>query len=169
MSDENMDLELCLNTAIEKYGDMIYRIAVNQMKNRTDADDIFQEVFIKWMQHKDEFKNEVHEKAWIIRVTINQCKTVLGSSWKKKTAEFSEELENVLSYNDEVEEESELSEVIKKLPEKYRAVIHLFYYEELSIGEISETLGEKESTIRTQLTRARRQLKKMLKGVEIDV
>lgn len=167
-SDAN-DLEASFNVAIEKYADMVYRIAVNQMGNQSDADDIFQEVFIKWMQHKDEFKNEVHEKAWMIRVTINQCKTMLGSSWNKKTAEFSEELENVLSYNDEMEEESELGEVIKQLPEKYRAVIHLFYYEELSIAEISHVLNEKESTIRTQLTRARRQLKKLLKGVEIDV
>ena len=169
MENQRITLEEQFDRAMEKYGDMVYRIAVNQTKNKSDADDVFQEVFIKWMQHRGEFDNDVHEKAWLIRVTINQCKSLLASSWYKRTTEFEEELENTLSYTDKVEEESDLDEVLKKLPEKYRIVIHLFYYEELSIAEISEMLGEKESTVRTQLTRARRQLKHLLKGVEFDV
>lgn len=167
MSDENMDLELCLNTAIEKYGDMIYRIAVNQMKNRTDADDIFQEVFIKWMQHHEQMQNSEHEKAWLIRVTLNQCKSALGSTWYKRKAEWSQEVENTMVYEDQIEEGSDLDEVLNKLPERYRSVLHLFYYEELSISEIGNVLQEKESTVRTRLTRARRKLKSMLKGVEL--
>lgn len=167
MSDENNDLELCFNAAMEKYGDMVYRIAVNQMKSRTDADDIFQEVFIKWMQHRTQMKNPEHEKAWLIRVTLNQCKSALASTWNKKKAEWSEEVENTMVYEDKMEEESELDQVLVKLPERYRAVIHLFYYEELSIFEISNILKEKESTVRTRLTRARRKLKSMLKGVEL--
>lgn len=167
MSDENMDLELCLNTAIEKYGDMIYRIAVNQMKNRTDADDIFQEVFIKWMQHHEQMQNSEHEKAWLIRVTLNQCKSALGSTWNKRKAEWSQEVENTMVYEDQIEEGSDLDEVLNKLPERYRTVLHLFYYEELSISEIGNVLQEKESTVRTRLTRARRKLKSMLKGVEL--
>lgn len=167
MSDENMDLELCLNTAIEKYGDMIYRIAVNQMKNRTDADDIFQEVFIKWMQHHEQMQNSEHEKAWLIRVTLNQCKSALGSTWNKRKAEWSQEVENTMVYEDQIEEGSDLDEVLNKLPERYRSVLHLFYYEELSISEIGNVLQEKESTVRTRLTRARRKLKSMLKGVEL--
>ena len=167
MSNDRMELEACFNEAIEKYADMVYRIARNQMKNPDDADDVFQEVFIKWMQHREEMQSQEHEKAWLIRVTINQCKSVLNSSWRKKTAEFGEELENTLACHDKVEEESELGEAVKKLPEKYRAVIHLFYYEELSIAEISHVMQEKESTIRTQLTRARRKLKSLLKGVDL--
>ena len=167
MSDENMDLELCLNTAIEKYGDMIYRIAVNQMKNRTDADDIFQEVFIKWMQHHEQMQNSEHEKAWLIRVTLNQCKSALGSTWNKRKAEWSQEVENTMVYEDQIEEGSDLDEVLNKLPERYRTVLHLFYYEELSISEIGNVLQEKESTVRTRLTRARRKLKSILKGVEL--
>lgn len=166
MNDETNDLELCFNAAMEKYGDMVYRIAVNQMKSRTDADDIFQEVFIKWMQHRNQMKNPEHEKAWLIRVTLNQCKSALASTWNKKKAEWSEEVENTMVYEDKIEEESELDQVLEKLPERYRAVIHLFYYEELSILEISNVLQEKESTVRTRLTRARRKLKSMLKGVE---
>lgn len=166
MSDQNNDLELCLNTAIEKYGDMVYRIAVNQMKSRTDADDVFQEVFIKWMQHHEQMKSLEHEKAWLIRVTLNQCKSALGSTWNKKKAEWSQEVENTMMYEEKMEEESELDAVLNKLPERYRVVLHLFYYEELSILEISNILQEKESTVRTRLTRARRKLKSMLKGVE---
>lgn len=166
MSDQNNDLELCLNTAIEKYGDMVYRIAVNQMKSRTDADDVFQEVFIKWMQHHEQMKSPEHEKAWLIRVTLNQCKSALGSTWNKKKAEWSQEVENTMMYEEKMEEESELDAVLNKLPERYRVVLHLFYYEELSILEISNILQEKESTVRTRLTRARRKLKSMLKGVE---
>lgn len=169
MDSKRAELEASFDIAMEKYADMVYRIAVNQMGNQADAEDIFQEVFIKWMQHREEFKNETHEKAWMIRVTINQCKNVLTSSWKKRTTEFSDELEKELSYSDTISEESELDAVLKKLPDRYRAVIHLFYYEELSVAEISEVLKEKESTIRTQLTRARRKLKKLLKEVEIHV
>lgn len=167
MSDQNVDLELCLNTAIEKYGDMVYRIAMNQMKNSTDADDIFQEVFIKWMQHHEQMQNSEHEKAWLIRVTLNQCKSALGSTWNKRKAEWSQEVENTMVYEERIEEVSELDKVLDKLPEKYRAVLHLFYYEELSISEIGQILQEKESTVRTRLTRARRKLKSMLKGVEL--
>lgn len=166
MSDENIDLELCLNTAIEKYGDMVYRIAVNQMKSRTDADDIFQEVFIKWMQYREQMQNPEHEKAWLIRVSLNQCKSALGSTWNKKKAEWSQEVENTMIYEDKIEEGSELDVVLNKLPERYRVVLHLFYYEELSISDIGKILQEKESTIRTRLTRARRKLKSTLKGVE---
>lgn len=166
MSDENIDLELCLNTAIEKYGDMVYRIAVNQMKSRTDADDIFQEVFIKWMQYREQMQNPEHEKAWLIRVSLNQCKSALGSTWNKKKAEWSQEVENTMIYEDKIEEGSELDVVLNKLPERYRVVLHLFYYEELSISDIGKILQEKESTVRTRLTRARRKLKSTLKGVE---
>ena len=169
MSSNVTELEISLNKAMETYGDMVYRIAMNQMKSPDDADDIFQEVFIKWMKNREKLTDKNYEKAWLIRVTINQCKTILTSSWNKKNAEFSEELENTLSYTDQVEEGSGLEVVLQQLPEKYRVVLHLFYYEELSIAEISQCLQEKESTIRTQLTRARRQLKKMLEGVEIDV
>lgn len=169
MDYKDMTLEECFDIAIKKYADMVYRIAINQMKNESDAEDVFQEVFIKWMQHYAEFQNSDHEKAWLIRVTINQCKSILKSSWYCKTGEFGEELENTLAYTDPVQEEGSLDEAMGKLPEKYRVVIHLFYYEDLSILQISQALGEKESTIRTQLTRARRKLKKLLKGVEIDV
>lgn len=167
MGSNDADLEACFQIAMDKYADMVYRVAVNQMKNTADAEDIFQEVFIRWMQHRKEFESEQHEKAWLIRVTINLCKNALTSSWRKRTEQFDEKLENTLSYEDTVEEGSDVLQAIEKLPEKYRVVIHLFYYEELSIAEIGQVLQEKESTIRTQLTRARRKLKHMLKGVEV--
>lgn len=167
MSCIDVGLEESFNQAIQKYGDMVYRIAMNQMKNKEDADDVFQEVFIKWMKHRDKFETEEYEKAWLIRVTINQCKSLHLSSWNQKTTGISEEMENSLGYEQEMEEEDEISSVLKKLPDKYPSVIHLFYYEEMSIAEIAKVLNQRESTIRTQLTRARKQLKSILKGVEL--
>lgn len=168
MEDNMSDIEIAFDHAIEKYSNMVYRIAVNQLKNKSDADDVFQEVFIKWMEHRTEFENEVHEKAWLIRVTLNQCKSLLSSSWFKKTTGLEERKEG--EYQVFLEEENtELKEAMNRLPIKYRSVIHLFYYEELSVMEISQILHSKESTIRTQLTRARRVLKKLLKGAYEDV
>lgn len=164
--EENMhDIDAYFDMAIEKYSDMVYRIALNQMKNKSDAEDVFQEVFIKWIQHREELKNDTHEKAWLIRVTLNQCKSLLRSAWFKRTVA----LEDTFEYISPKEEENEVYQVVLRLPQKYRAVIHLFYYEELSILEISELLRVKESTIRTQLTRARRLLKELLKGEYQDV
>ena len=165
MSCEDKDLEVCFQVAMDKYADMVYRVAMNQMKNKEDADDIFQEVFLKWMKYRDRFENEEHEKSWLIRVTINQCKNVLTSSWRKRNEALSEEIQNTMAYEDTYAEESELLKVIEKLPEKYRIVIHLFYYEELSVAEICKVTGDKDSTVKTQLTRGRRKLKHLLKVV----
>lgn len=167
MSSEDKDLEVCFQAAMDKYADMVYRVAMNQMKNKQDAEDIFQEVFIKWMKYRNQFENEEHEKSWLIRVTINQCKNVLTSSWRKRNQELSDEIQNTMVYEDTYAEESELMKTIAKLPEKYRIVIHLFYYEDLSVAEICKVTGQKESTVKTQLTRGRRKLKHLLKGVEL--
>ncbi len=86
---------------------------------------------------------------------------------EQKNRCLGEEIQDTLVYEQEMEEESPLVQVLDKLPQKHRAVIHLFYYEELSIAEISQVLDEKESTIRTRLTRARRKLKSLLKGVDL--
>ena len=147
------DLEI-----IEKYSDMVYRMAYSMVKNRFDAEDIHQEVFMKYLKKKPVFENTDHEKAWFLRVTVNHCKNFWKSAWIQKVIgleehEMSAEQEDV---------HDELIDTVKKLPQKYRAVIHLFYYEELSVEEIGKVLGEKPSTVRTRLTRARSKLKELL-------
>lgn len=145
---------------IETYSDMVYRLAFSAVKNRFDADDIHQEVFVRYLKTMPVFQNVEHEKAWFLRVTINCCKNHWKSAWIRKVTGFLVEEPYEL---DEPDEDSlELIEEVKKLPEKYRIIVHLFYYEDMSIEAISSITGRKQSTVRTQLTRARELLKKRL-------
>lgn len=159
---------------VERYADMVYRIAVNETGNRTDAEDIFQEVFLRLVKYRDRITTEEHLKAWLIRVTTNCARKHTGSSWSKKVIYFNEEEndttpdENAASEYAKVENaDSTLTEKVSKLPEHYRAVIYLFYYEERSVLQIAEILGEKESTVKSRLHRAREMLKIKLEGEEL--
>lgn len=144
----------------KKYFNMIYKLAFNQTKNHDDADDVVQEVFLRYIKKDIEFESEEHIKAWLIRVAINCSKNVFTNSWFKRTEGLSEDIPVQFSS----EEESEVYIATKELPPKYRAVIHLFYYEDMSIAEISKCLRQKESTVKSQLHRARLMLKSKLKG-----
>lgn len=148
-----------IDSIIDRYADMVYRLALNQMKNEPDAQDVFQEVFLRLVKSAPQFESEEHIKAWLIRVTINCSKTNLMSAWRRHT----QALENDECIAEQKEESIGLLEELKKLPKKYRTVLYLFYYEELSIKEIAETTNQKEATIKSQLSRGR----KLLKG-ELD-
>jgi len=129
------------------------------MKSKTDAEDIMQEVFLKVVEGKTPaFQSAEHEKAWLARVTVNQCRSRLRSPWRKKT----EPLLDIYKAQDD--KEQELLEIVFSLPLKYRIVIHLFYYEGYSTKEIAEITGQKDSTVRSTLTRARHMLKDFLEG-----
>jgi len=147
----------CMENVIKVYSTMVYRLAFSQTRNKSDADDIYQEVFLRYIRKKPQFETEEHKKAWFIRVTINCCKKMWVSAWIRKMAPIDETIVF------ETKEETNLHYELQKLPMKYRAVIHLFYYEDLSVEEISEILNQKPSTIRTQLTRARYKLKEIMK------
>lgn len=149
---------------IEKYSDMVYRMAYSMVKNPQDAEDIHQDVFVKYITKRPDFESEEHEKAWFLRVTINMVKNLWKTAWKRKVVSL---FDNTIEEQMEpIQEDEALIEVVKQLSQKYRVVIHLFYYEELSVEEIANLLKEKPSTVRTQLTRARRRLKEMLKEDE---
>ncbi len=143
----------------EKYFDMVYRLALSQSGNPHDAEDITSEVFLRYIKSDKHFESEEHIKAWLIRVTVNRAKSLFASSWFKKTVPIDETLPA-----DMPEDESEVYGAVLKLPQKYRTVIHLFYYEDLKTAEIAETLNIKESTVRSQLLRARAMLKQFLEG-----
>lgn len=147
--------------AIEKYADTVRRICFVHLKNYHDVEDVFQEVFLKYILHDAPFNNENHEKAWLIRVTVNACKDNLKNVFKKRVTSI-HELVKEPSYMDEYTQET--LEAVLKLPQKYRDVIYLFYYEGYTVAEISEILGKKENTIYTWLSRARLQLKTDLGG-----
>ncbi len=152
-----------MQKVIEKYSPMVYRLAYSLVKSRADADDIHQEVFLKYMKYRPRFESEEHEKAWFIRVTTNQCRNWWKTAWRKRIVSLSEYKEEDVTQDFSVEKIEDIIETVKLLPQKYRVVIHLFYYEELSVEEISNILGRKASTVRTQLTRARKQLSELLK------
>lgn len=150
---------LDIDEIIDKYADMVYRIALTQMKNVHDAQDIFQEVFLRLVKNIEHIQSEEHLKSWLIRVTLNCSKTNLMSGWRKHTQPLEEE-QNQIAF--ETKEQSDLYIHLQKLPKKYRTVLYLFYYEELSIKEICEISGQKESTVKSQLSRARSMLKEKL-------
>ena len=158
---ENMICEI-----IEKHADMVFRIAFTHTKNRSDADDILQEVFTKLFRLKVVFETDEHIKAWLIRVTYHTSINLLKSAWNRKTVEFPKEL----PYEQESTLDHEpLTQAVQSLPSKYRIVIHLFYYEEMSVNEIAKTLKIKNGTIKSQLSRAREILKNKLTGGYEDV
>lgn len=146
-----------IDEVIEKYSNSIYRLAYSMVKNKSDADDVYQEVFLRYIKSNKSFNNEEHRKAWLIRVTINCAKKLYSSSWKKNAVLTDELIEG--EYYDE---HFELLDVVNKLPMKYKTVIHLFYYEDFGIEEIASLTKQKKSTVRTQLTRARKLLKERL-------
>lgn len=146
-----------LEKTIRQYSHMVYRLAYARTGSRQDAEEIYQEVFLRYIQKQPVFQNETHQKAWFLRVTANCANSLWRSPWKRCTESLPEELAL------ETKEEIDLSHALGKLPPAYREVIHLFYYEELSTREIGQLLHRKTSTVRTQLTRARAILKKLLK------
>ncbi len=151
---------------IDRYADMVYRIALLQVKKQTDADDIFQEVFIRLVKHIHKLQNWEHVKAWLIRVTINCSRTHFKQSFVKEECPIDEVTETGMTESgfETVEGDGPVTTAVKSLPVKYRNVVHLFYYEELSITEIANVTAQKETTVKTQLFRAREMLKGMLEG-----
>lgn len=151
------------NNLIDQYGDLVFRIAFQNMKNKNDAEDVAQDVYIKLLKKMPPNLNESQQKAWIIRVTINTCKDYWRFAKRHSTVEYLEEL-------DEPKEGTPDYQIIyevAKLPMKYRNVVFLYYYEEMSVKEISNILKKKEATILTWLHRARKQLKEIIeKGEE---
>ncbi len=162
-----------LEKKIEFYLATLYRIAFLQLKNAEDAEDVVQEVFYQYMKANRIFESQEHEKAWLIKVTLNACKKLWRSAWYRhhapmpdmETAYEPHEQEKEQPENTYIrgEESRELMKAVWELPDKYREVIHLFYYEGLSVKEISSVCGRQESTVTAQLTRGRKVLKKKLK------
>ena len=147
-----------LEQVIEMYGNTVYRLAYASMRSTMDAEDICQDVFLRYFQKRPEFQSEEHRRAWLLRVTVNRARTIFRSAWFR----YRVPLEERVAFSEP--EERKLDEVLSLLSGKDREVLHLFYYEELSVREIGDLLNRKESTVRTQLTRARRRLAEIMKG-----
>lgn len=154
-----------INRAIEEYADMVWRVCLYHLKNRADTEDVFQNVFLKYMLHEEAFYNHEHEKAWILRVSINACKDYLKSFFRRNVIS----LEVLGEIESEIQEEHrEVLEAVLSLPAKYKDTIYLYYYEGYPAAEIGKILGKKENTIYSLLSRGRELLKKKLGGEDIE-
>ena len=147
--------------AVRTYADMVYRLACLNTNNKETAEDVFQTVFLKLVSHQESIISEEHLKAGLIRVTINQCKSVATTAWNRKRASYEDAM--LMEEPEEQEDFSDVYEAVRELPDKYRDVIHLFYYEQLTVKDIAGILDTKEATVKTWLSRGRKLLGEKLK------
>ena len=152
-------MRLSVDETFQKYGDRIFSAAFSVCRNRADADDVVQDTLIRYYALGKDFENEPHLKAWLIRVAINRAKDITASFWRKNKVAW-EDYMGELAF--EEPEDSLLFEAVMRLPEKYRTVIHLFYYEDYAVVEIAGILRRPAGTVKSQLSRGKKLLKKML-------
>lgn len=138
-----------------EHRDMIYRIALNQLRSIPDAEDVMQEVLLKLYLHKGSFDTPDHAKHWLIRVTLNHCRSIWRSPWKRNVP--IEELSRTIGFTEQ--KDSDLFQAVMELPESSRTVLYLFYYEDLTVKQIAQLMNLSVSTVTTRLYRARKRLK----------
>lgn len=149
------------NEAMERYSDTVRRLCMVHLKNYADTEDIFQTVFLKYVLSSVTFESQEHEKAWFIRVTINACKDLLRSFFRSHTISLDEIMEQPASQEAEGQE---VLEAVLSLPQKYRDVVYLHYYEGYTAPQIGKILKKNVNTVYTLLNRSRQILREKLGG-----
>lgn len=170
-----------LQLKIDEYGNMLFKLCLLRLRNVQDAEDVVQEVFYQYLKRSQPFESAEHEKAWMVKVTLNSCRKLWRGAKRHPRESLCQEVLESLggelqegrtdkimeAYPEEAavrrENRQKILEAVMALPAKYRDVIHLFYYEEMPVKEISRITGRGESTVTSQLTRGRGLLRKMLK------
>ena len=155
--------DAAFEAAVERYGDTIFRLAYSYLKNRADAEDVMQETLLKLYRAGEPFESPEHQRYWLVRVAVNECKKLLRSPWRRRTDPLEAAPETAVW---DSPAQSELFQQVMALPTKYRAAIYLYYYEGYAVREITALMGANPSTVQTWLMRARGQLKKNLKEAE---
>lgn len=160
-----------LSECIDQYGKLILRIAYAYTKDRQLAEDVCQDVYIKFCCESKRFQDDSHEKAWLIRVTINRCKDICKSAWNRRVQTKGDDMPEESRWDDDpgvISEKDERARFIfsqvSLLKAPFKAVIILYYYEDLSTREIAQALKIPESTVRSRLKRAREKLKTIMEG-----
>ena len=148
---------------VAHYSDTVMRIALTKTRSTHDADDIFQEVFIKMFETQKNFESEEHRKAYILRVTVNACNSHFTAPWRKNVGSFDDVLENQLAYEEDdrldAETRNEIYKSVLKLPDRMKEAVILYYYEEMSIKQIAEITSDSENNVKKRLSRAREKLR----------
>ncbi|MBQ4066471.1 MAG: sigma-70 family RNA polymerase sigma factor [Clostridia bacterium] len=155
------DLEI--EQMIEKYRTTVYGVALTHTRTKYDADDVFQDVFVALWKSRPRFRDSEHEKAWLIRTTLNLCKKHSNASIWKRAVPISEAENEQFIFSQG--RENDVYVAIRQMTPKLRTVIYLYYFEEMSVREIGRLLHVREGTVRMQLTRGRDKLREMLKRV----
>ena len=153
-----MDPSNRLEELVSKYENTLYRAALAILGTAAEAEDAVQDTFLRYLQTRPKFKDEDHEKAWLLRVTANICKDVLRDRQRHPNVELLD------VYRAPNTETADLLEAVLELPPDQRAAVHLFYYEGYSTEEIGKILGRRPGTVRSDLSRAREALRQKLKG-----
>jgi len=153
-----MDDTQAFETLYERYGAMVYRLAMVYLGRRADAEDVTQEAFLRLLCRAPVFADAEHEKRWLLRVTVNLCRDQLRGFWRKRAVELEEDL--LLPDR----ESFGVAEAVVALPEKYKAAIHLHYYEGYSVEETAQILRLGPSAVKMRLKRGREMLKLRLEG-----
>lgn len=145
---------------IERYQGNLFVAAFQICKNREDAEDVVQDTFLQYHTNKKEYESEEHIRAWLLRVAINKAKNMNLTFWRRNKQSLEDYMEDLTFVT---KEDSDLFEAVLALPEKYRMVIHLFYYEDYSVREIAGILKVNESNVKARLSRGRKMLREALK------
>ena len=156
---------MTLEQVVRAYADTVYRLAFARMRDPADADDVFQDVFLRYAEKAPVFRDEEHRKAWLIRVTINRCNSHYRSGWFRRILP----MEAAANAHAPAPPEPGLDEALARLSPSHRTLLHLYYYENYDCAAIAEALGQSPSSVRAGLTRARRALGKLLEGERDDV
>ena len=161
MKAQSLRTDDCFEEVMERYSDLIYRVAYANVKIKADADDVFQEVWCRYYQKNKVFESEEHRRNWLINVTLKCCKKIYSSVRYKRTVLTDDVslLESKLPKKD-----FEIYYAVINLPQKYRIPIYLYYYEGFSVNEISHMTNTNASTVRSQMKRGREKLKEILEG-----
>lgn len=150
---------------LDQYGDMVFRTAYAMVKNTHDAEDIAQDVLVSLMRARPVFTTAEHQKAWLLRVTINRCKSFLRSAWQQRTQALPDDVAD----EHFTPRESAVLDAVARLPFKYRQVVYLYYVEGYSSAELARLLHMPQNTVLSRLARARARLAEILKGEFDDV
>ena len=143
---------------VERWGDMVWRLALARTRHIQDSEDVFQEVFARFFRHEEELDSDEHRKAWLIRCTLNCTNTLLSARWRTHLP-----LEEAVTKAMEPADRT-VYEAVLSLPKKYRTAIHLHYYGGYSVEEIAVLTGAKAGTVKSWLSRGRDRLSQALKG-----
>ena len=153
-------MQLEFQQIVEAYTPDLYWLAYSYCMNRSDAEDVVQEVFLKYLQHRPQCAGRRQLRAWLMTATANKCKDLLNSGWRRKTLP----LEDVHAHLDHLDEVLEVQEALSKLPPELRGVVHLYYFEGLPAKQIAEALHLSGAAVHSRLHRARKQLETLLGG-----